>query len=460
MNIGTQIQSLLDILEFLLNKLNVANIVDLKDILEESINEILTIKNNLSDIENEKQNEYYEEDDSIPGVLEFKEEKECDIEINRSEEENTDNEERKVVKEEQETSTEEKHFILNHHLQSVESVVKIGIKSIEKQIPKSRLSEHVSLRKRCEICNFEYKGDREEHIADNHVVNGKYCCQKCDFVSDYEHSLIVHSRTHKKSPLYLCLKSGCCKTFKKVVGERGFLKHFEDEHDYSAANLTCPICNEKRSTKGSLFAHIQRIHNSNLDLQCKKCLKTMTTPQTYVKHMKYYHGNVQSLVCQECGFSTKYESMMKKHNQARHPNSAVKKVFLTNCEFCGTRLPYKERTKHVEDHHVIGGKYHCPTCNYVAENEDGLRNHCNSEHNNKSVLFYCPECSENFQRVEGLINHMDEEHNFKVEELKCPICDREQTNRKHLDAHIRKSHSNVDCQCKKCFIFKNCEESF
>ena len=42
-----QIQSLLDIIEFILNKLNVENLVELKATLKESIEDIVIIQNNL-----------------------------------------------------------------------------------------------------------------------------------------------------------------------------------------------------------------------------------------------------------------------------------------------------------------------------------------------------------------------------------------------------------------------------
>ena len=47
--IEAQIQSLLDIIEYLLIKLNVATVLDLKTILEESISDIVAIRNSLSE---------------------------------------------------------------------------------------------------------------------------------------------------------------------------------------------------------------------------------------------------------------------------------------------------------------------------------------------------------------------------------------------------------------------------
>ena len=484
MNIDTQIESLLDILEFLLNKLNVANIADLKEILEDSINEILTIKNNLSDckfkeIEKERENEDTINDDGDNSSdFNLKEE---DFGIDEKENENTDDYETKLIKEEQEASPEEKHVVLNHHLQTVESFVKSGIKPAKKSIvlnhhlqtvessvksgvksAKKSICRHYPLsdsrgnsRGICDICSFEYKGDREEHILDNHLVNGKYSCPKCEFKSDDEYSLIGHSRAHKIPPLYVCPTGACSQSFKKVVGENGFLKHLEDEHNYRTEDLLCPICHLKRSANSSLVHHIQTIHNQNLDLQCKKCLKTLSTPQTYVKHMKWYHGNVKILKCQECGYTTKFEKFMKAHNLKEHSHAAVEKVFQTNCEFCGMRLPYKERQKHVEEHHVADGKYHCPTCNYVSEDESGLQEHCKNEHSDKTVLFFCPECNdESFHRAEELIDHMIKEHNFKLEEMKCPICNKKRTNNR-IAAHIRSVHSSFDNQCQKCLSCHN-----
>ena len=452
MNIDTQIESLLDILEFLLNQLNVANIADLKEILEETINEVLTIKNNLTDCkfkeigkdrENDNTEDIFNDNGDNSSDLNHKEDEE-NFDINGKENENSDDYEIKLEKEE----PEKKHVVLNHHLQTVQSVVKIGIKS-------GNNSEH-GVRKRCKICSFDYRGDTAEHIHDNHMVNGKYSCSKCDFISNDENSLIEHSKAHKISPLYVCPNGACSKSFKKVVGEKGFLNHMEDEHDYRTEDLLCPICNVKKQSKSPLIHHIQKVHNQNLDLQCKKCLKTFITPQTYVKHMKRYHGNVQTLKCQECGYSTKFEKFMKAHKLKKHSHASVEKVFQTNCEFCGMRLPYKERQKHVADHHVVDGKYLCPTCNFVSEDESGLREHCNNEHNDKAkvALFLCPEIdcnNESFQSVEMLLNHMVKEHNFPLEELKCPICYKKKTKKKTLVNHIYSVHSNADNQCKKCF---------
>ena len=270
----------------------------------------------------------------------------------------------------------------------------------------------------------------------------------------------------ENSSLYLCPEKECDKSYKKVVGESGLMRHLTDDHGFQIEDLKCPMCSRILSCRESLFLHIKKKHDQNLDLQCKICLKEFTMNQTYHKHMKNIHGMGKKkkgqntiLGCAACSFVTNSEEEMVRHKFEEHGIERKTKKFYNSvaCEFCGFSSENVDRDQHILENHVTDGKYHCPKCNFISEDEAGLQDHFNTEHTVKSSLYICPDidCGIQFGTVRGshgFLKHMETGHNFSFDDLKCPICLKKYGSRDSLIYHINDSHdSNSDLECKKCF---------
>ena len=438
-NIESQVQSLLDIIELILNKIEHASMMDLKSVLEESINEIVAIKNNLTDLTNSNENGSDEKDDHI--YFKFSEE-----------ENNIKNDLNDIRTSNEDGSGERDDHIYNKFYEEENNIFgeEEGDNMFGEEEDNTREQDCNPNKPSVSISSL---GTflREEPI----VINVK----KSEEIQKNE----------VKSPLYLCPANNCDKSFKKVTGETGFLKHMEINHDFKKEDLLCPMCSRQLSSKESLTHHIKKVHNQNLDLECKICLKVFTKNQGYHLHMNSSHGKgkkkkkkggrerVQIHSCAACSYTTNNKEEMVCHKVEEHgiERSSIKKYNIA-CEFCGFREEDVDRDQHVLENHVIDGKYHCPSCNFIAEDEDSLRKHCNNEHKLEACFYQCPDidCGKQFRAVrgiQGLVRHMENFHNHNFEESECPMCFMKSKHRSSLIQHIISCHSNMDLQCKKCF---------
>ena len=303
-NIEWQVQSLLDIIELILNKLEVANVADLKAVLEESINEIVVIKSNLSDFINR----INKDDDDI--YL-------------------------KITEEESNTADIAK-----------EGPIVINVKKVEE------VNKNEDSNTNDSECNLEdddiYLEVTEE--AEN-TTNG----ENNVIVEELPQPIVINvnmkkgeeiQKTTDKCPLYLCPQENCAKNFKKVVGDSGLMTHLKTVHDFKIGDLKCPMCSRNLSSRESLFHHIKKKHDQNLDLQCKICLKEFAMNQSYHLHMNSYHGKRKKrkevvrnriLGCAACSHVTNNEEDMVRHKLEEHgiERKTNKYDISEECEFCG-----------------------------------------------------------------------------------------------------------------------------
>ena len=443
-NITSQVQSLLDIIEFILNKLDTANIVDLKNVLEESLNEIVVIKNNLHNFNNSNNSEKKGDDIYLKFIAEENNIFEKDKAIAKQEpiiipfvENNVEPTDEPIVDSFDEVNEEP--------VVEIEPIIlpidKKDVEPIDEQIAES-------FDEACEKSNAEPQ--QVKPIEAN--VEDKY-------------------EEIENSPLYVCPDSNCGKSFKKVFGETGFIKHMESDHGFKREDLKCPmpLCSRRLSCKQSLTHHIKTVHNQNLDLECKICLKEFSNNQIYHMHMNSYHRERKKkkghknrnkiLSCAACSYVTNNEEEMVRHKFEDHGIERKTKTYdiAITCEFCGFWKEGVDKDQHVLENHVIDGKFHCPKCNFIAEDENSLLKHSNTEHKVKACLYQCPDidCGKQFKTVKGiigLVRHMENVHYFNFKESpKCPICLKKSKDRESLKQHISSFHSNMDLQCKKCF---------
>ena len=350
--IESQIQSLLDIIEYLLIKLSVASVSDLNTILKESVREIVEIKNSLSktqlyneDIQNSDQEEINYQSD-IPEITfdEYLIEKKpedlilnneessvvcSDLEVpefntigNKVETTEEDVKEPKIIpysliqnlaiKTEVPSAcnicgkiyTSRKRMKGHMNRYHDDSVIQCTICSKE-LTGKKRMEDHMrvhSQKVECNICNNLYKekyfpahlrqclkGPSEKKRQDYRRKN-KYTCLKCDLKFTNKRNFYTHKKTH----FVKC--QDCDKSFRK---QKTLERHIQKIHQ-----VPQPVPEAKSIPVVKYHHCVQCQYKTHRKNNLKRHLITHTKPKV-----------VQEKVCQLCGKQFKCHSNLKKHNQ-------------------------------------------------------------------------------------------------------------------------------------------------
>ena len=122
-------------------------------------------------------------------------------------------------------------------------------------------------------------------------------------------------------------------------------------------------------------AHIRTIHEGkkrkNLHF-CKKCQYGFRTLSKLEFHVQHVHNepNTKNFECSECHQRYKYALSLRTHYRLTHEIGKVK----------------------------------CPECNKLYKNEDVLKQHVSTVHNNEKK-FKCDPCQKAFSQYNGLMWH-------------------------------------------------------
>ena len=214
-----QIQSLLDIIEFILNKLNVENLVELKATLKESIEDIVIIQNNLIETK----------------IYNTKDDKSLDECTNED-----------IVKEElfEEVSAGEP-------LAEIETVEPVQIGILKECIDDKENEEHLN------------EDNNEDPIKESEPVRTDVSIN-----SELNSSCEIVDINQRKEKTLSCPESECNESFSHVgdVHGSGLLNHMVEDHEYNVDDLLCPYCGKKNKNSWNLDYHIRSCH-SKLDTQ-------------------------------------------------------------------------------------------------------------------------------------------------------------------------------------------------
>ena len=130
------------------------------------------------------------------------------------------------------------------------------------------------------------------------------------------------------------------------------------------------------------------------------------------------------------------------------------------CQPCDLYFSHKSSLdRHHKSIHTLSSRQHCKVCDKYFFNKDSLKRHNQSYHKEKidqvACGVFCDVCEDElFQDDEGqkLPEELIAEHKAKYHDLKCKICGKHGnwSNRKGLDTHILKYHT--DRKCNLCLF--------
>ena len=328
--IEAQIQSLLDIIEYLLIKLNVATVLDLKTILEESMIEIISIKNSFSEAQL-----YYE-----------------DLETSNFRKRN-DSFQSDIPREENVIQGNNEVLILS---KDDIPIIDIGIMnksdSLEKDHSKENANESV-----CNISEFSSISKKENDILDDHWVDVKR-----------EYFEVSEFNTGAEST----------KINEEDVGESKTMHKQVKKEELSV----CNICGKNYRNRKDMNNHVRRYHDDTVH-QCVKCFKKIKGKKNFREHMRIHNPKVECSLCHKIFQEVSIKKHMRDNciygpqlKKMKKPKKEHKNYICQTCD-----LNFSDRRQlraHRKKTHLVSVK--CQNCSKTFRKQKNLEMHIERIH--------------------------------------------------------------------------------
>ncbi|XP_053667675.1 histone H4 transcription factor [Anopheles marshallii] len=112
----------------------------------------------------------------------------------------------------------------------------------------------------CVLCplKFSSAGVLAQHMAQRHIKQRNFKCQRCEYCAFNRKDLMVHMRKHDETKVFRCEEFGCNVAFRS---ELSLKKHISWHYNLPATVYACHLCDEKRySATNVLSKHLQFAH--------------------------------------------------------------------------------------------------------------------------------------------------------------------------------------------------------
>ena len=242
-------------------------------------------------------------------------------------------------------------------------------------------------------------------------------------------------------------------------------------------------------------------------LNCSECGKGFQLKRAFKKHQLYHKEKQKEvkLKCSECGEGFKSEITMKAHLKRHwkkygkvrlltekilndfHQNQVSigsydpkllkrcrENIFLFSCAFCKINfISRSEYESHNFENHISEDqRWRCPSqgCGFEDDSMIRVMDHFADEQNgivktlhvnHGSRLKYCPECDQAFYYFKHLRQHLIQAHGIKKGSHTCLMCYQEFDTKSRTWLHMRHIHDNSHYICyERIKIGKNCYKRF
>ncbi|KAL7634366.1 UNVERIFIED_CONTAM: hypothetical protein RMT77_014743 [Armadillidium vulgare] len=286
----------------------------------------------------------------------------------------------------------------------------------------------------CSSSDFktEFTETFDAHLESNHIGNSDEDSQSCDdskpATDDTQH---VDTPSGEEDLMWH--KCPVCEFRTKRVH---YFNHHMRNHSFS--RYKCEFCNYKTNTKASFTTHLNTheapISFSNSEeevnetlLECSDCSFKTKRKSAFVSHVSQ-HTNKTFLNCFECDFQTPDEDELDSHIQS-HTKTKKENVkrYIPNLqsEKNEIKTPRLKRVKLEQilpnENNVVEEEepnseirwYHCPNCDFKANNKRFLDSHLRTHFGKKSV-HECSICSYRTVSKQNLKVHMFKHSNFNL----------------------------------------------
>ncbi|XP_053382976.1 zinc finger protein 652-A-like isoform X2 [Mercenaria mercenaria] len=165
-------------------------------------------------------------------------------------------------------------------------------------------------------------------------VDGLYRCEQCPFTSVVSSNLKQHIGCKHRKQKFKC---GICeKTYNSKYRLGGHIKAIHENK-----KLLCHICSKQFNTRRSLNFHLRKAHEKDYveKFHCKICDKYFSDSRHFDGHMNMHSGKKTNM-CDICGRSFHYYCSLTKHRETctgmvRKPTPAPKVII---CDICGAEF--------------------------------------------------------------------------------------------------------------------------
>ena len=180
----------------------------------------------------------------------------------------------------------------------------------------------------------------------------------------------------------------------------------------------CGHCQATFSRSLHLVQH-EANHKKEKEMACDKCGKVFYHEMSLKDHMRYHQDLENVFECQTCHKKLKGKRALKNHEDQFHNQEA--------CQHCGKIMPKKSVREHVK-----------------MEHQDL------TEVDASKKPYQCDICLKSFSLSRSLMLHKrnhDTQRNQKNKDeyLKCDQCGKLFACQEHLDLHLKRKHSEIEC---------------
>ena len=272
-----------------------------------------------------------------------------------------------------------------------------------------------------------------------------FSCNRCDFDAETREGLQQHSELniHNIKDENI-LQEIIVKSEVEPIDKRTFY---------------CYKCDYSSDDEHEIEEHGCRVHGM---VKCDRCEYIAEDLDIMKKHKMKHTGRI-IFSCNICEFETTRESMLVTHKESKHTNPEEK--LNIECKTCEKSFPY---LFHYNEHSCKPiFKYPCEKCKFKAIELAEIVEHVVNVHTGQT--FHCSSCDFQAEDKEGLDMHVKCVHTMdirnvndaicqskteaKVEKIKCDQCDFVAEESKTFIKHIRTGHSDPTIACQYCDHF-------
>ncbi|XP_048000063.1 zinc finger protein 888-like [Leguminivora glycinivorella] len=225
----------------------------------------------------------------------------------------------------------------------------------------------------CQRCDmtFESKDQLLEHKKITHKnANEAVICHICGKICKTPSALKAHSNCHKEKQCPYCLKM--LKThshYKKHV--KNHTAYTKQKH--SNTKYKCHTCNFVSLSKGTIDAHINKVHLGIRPYTCSICDKGFFKKGNLTEHINI-HNKVKTETCEICGDSFVSKKTLFEHIRLHRNEKPYRCEMCSECFVTSGRRSDHIKRKHMEK------KERCLICNKMFSLKNTLNRHMKKMH--------------------------------------------------------------------------------